>query len=263
MPDSRAPRPAASRTAWAAQIAALDASPAVPRRRKAPLTAERIVATAFELIEAEGYDAVTMRRVAAALGTGPASLYAHVRSKSELDGLLIGALCARVVLPAPERRRWRAQALDVCRCLLDQYLRYPGISRAALAATPTRLDALRLNEGMLALLLAGGAEPQAAAWAVDATFLYVAAYGLEASLRRHPVEDADGRVLDRAETIERLRMLPVDRFPHTVALAAEVTAGAGHDRFDFTIGLLLAGAAPPPSRTRPARPGPTTRSERA
>jgi hypothetical protein len=38
--------------------------------------------------------------------------------------------------------------------------------------------------------------------------------------------------------------LPADRFPHTVAYAWELTSGDGHDRFDFTLDLLLRGLAP-------------------
>jgi hypothetical protein len=82
--------------------------------------------------------------------------------------------------------------------------------------------------------------PQPAAWAIDAAFQYVGAYSIM-SLRRNPQEDTEGRVVDRAELIERLRMLPPDRFPITVAHAPEVTSGEGHARFDFTLGLLLGG----------------------
>ena len=244
MADKSAHRGIVSRDRWAAQIASLDETQIASRARKAPITVDRIVGAALQLVEAEGFDALTMRRVAGALQTGPASLYAHVRSKADLDDLLIGELCARVTLPAAEPAQWRAQFIDVCRQMRDQYLRYPGISRAALAAVPNSVDTLRIAEGMLAIILAGGVPPQSAAWAIDAAFLYVSAYSFEASLRRHPGENADGRILDGAEVIERFRMLPVNRFPNTVAYARELTSGDGHDRFDFTLELLLRGLTP-------------------
>ena len=133
-------------------------------------------------MESEGYEALTMRRVATALETGPASLYAHVVNKEDLDDLLIGRLCAEIDLPEPDPATWRQQIISVCTQMRDQYLRYPGISRAALAVAPTNLETLRVNEGMLAILLAGGVEPQTAAWAIDALSLYVSAYCLEISL---------------------------------------------------------------------------------
>lgn len=244
MTDRSASGGIVSRDRWAAQIAALDDGEAASRSPKAPITVARIVEAALQLVEAEGFDALTMRRVAAALQTGPASLYAHVRNKAELDDLLIGELCARVTLPTPEPAHWREQIIDVLGQLRDQYLRYPGISRAALAAVPTSLDTLRINEGMLAILLAGGVPPQSAAWAIDAASLYVSAYSFEVSLRRHPEDGTDARILDRAELIERFRMLPASRFPNTVAYAGELTSGDGHERFDFTLELLLRGLTP-------------------
>jgi AcrR family transcriptional regulator len=243
MADRSTPRGVVSRDRWAAQIAALDDGGIASRSRKAPITVGRIVDVALQLVEAEGFDALTMRRVAAALQTGPASLYAHVRNKAELDDLLIGELCARVTLPTPDSGHWVAQIIDVCRQMRDQYLRYPGISRAALAAVPNSLDTLRIAEGMLAILLAGGVPPQPAAWAIDAAFLYVSAYSLEVSLRLHPEQDTDGR-LDRAELIERFQMLPANRFPNTVTYARELTSGDDHERFDFTLELLLRGLTP-------------------
>lgn len=199
---------------------------------------------ALHLVEAEGFDALTMRRLAASLQTGPASLYAHVRNKAELDDLLIGRLCSQVALPTPDPDRWPAQILEVCGRLRDQFLRYPGISRAALAAAPTSLDTLRINEGLLAILLAGGVSAQSAAWAIDAVYLYVSAYSLEVSLSRTPGHRGDTRALGKDELIERLRMLPTNRFPNTVAHAEELTSGDQHDRFDFTLELLLRGLAP-------------------
>jgi AcrR family transcriptional regulator len=242
MADRSASRGTVSRDQWAAQIAALGDARATSRSRKAPITVGRIVDTAFQLVEAEGFEALTMRRVAAALQTGPSSLYAHVRNKAELDDLLIGELCAKVTLPTPDPARWQEQVLDVCRQLRDQYQRYPGISRAALAGTPNSLDTLRIGEGLLTILLTGGVSPQSAAWASDAAFLYVSAHSFEASLRQRPEEDGDG--VDRAELIERFKMLPESRFPNTVAYARELTHGDEHDRFDFTLGVLLRGLVP-------------------
>ncbi|MCA1219050.1 TetR/AcrR family transcriptional regulator [Streptomyces sp. 8L] len=214
------------------------------RRRKIPITVERVVDTALDLVAADGYEALTMRRLATALGTGPASLYAHVVNKADLDELLIGRLCSVLVLPEPDPGAWREQIRGVCAQIRDQYLKYPGISRAALAMAPTDLETVRVNEGMLAILLAGGVAPQAAAWAIDALLLYVAAYCLEASIaRQRSAHDDDVWVLDREELLRRFAALPPAVFPHVTRHAVELTAGEGHDRFDFTLGLMIDGLA--------------------
>ncbi|MEU5699378.1 TetR/AcrR family transcriptional regulator [Streptomyces aurantiacus] len=215
-----------------------------PRRRKVPITVEQVVDTALGVIADEGYEALTMRRLAGALDTGPASLYAHVVNKADLDELLIGRLCAALVLPEPDPAAWREQIRGVCVQIRDQYLRYPGISRAALAMAPTDLETMRVSEGMLAVLLAGGVAPQAAAWAIDALLLYVAGYCLELSvLKQRKVDDETEWVVDTAELRRRLTALPAETFPHTIRYASELTAGEGHDRFDFTLNLMIDGLA--------------------
>ncbi|MFG3258925.1 TetR/AcrR family transcriptional regulator [Streptomyces sp. NPDC048172] len=248
MANRRAPGRAEPRDEWAAKIAALDEPGRTERPGKAPITVGRIKEAAFGLVGTEGFEALTMRRVATALGTGPASLYAHVRNKAELDELLISEVCARVPVPEPDPARWTEQMLEVCRALRDEYLRYPGISRAALAAAPNSLDALRLSEGMLTILLTAGIPPRSAAWAIDAAFLYVSAYCFEMSLRHRPDSGADQRVLDRDALAERYRMLPPDRFPSTVAHARELTSGEDHERFEFTLTALLGGLTPEQGR---------------
>jgi AcrR family transcriptional regulator len=223
-----------------------------PRRRTAPITPAQVVDTALAVIATEGYEALTMRRLAGALATGPASLYAHVVNKADLDELLIGRLCAELVLPEPDPAAWREQIRGVCTQIRDQYLNYPGISRAALAMAPTDLEIVRVSEGMLAILLAGGVAPQAAAWAIDALLLYVAAYCLELSIaRRRSAQDDAAWVLDRDELLRRFTALPAETFPHTTRHAAELTAGEGHDRFDFTLALMIDGLAHRQAVSRP------------
>ena len=119
-------------------------------------------------------------------------------NKADIDELIIGRLCNQLVLPEPDPATWREQISDVCAQLRDQYLKYPGISRAAMAMVVTDLDVLRVNEGMLAILITGGIQPQVAAWAIDALFLYVGAYTMEISLvaqgqRKQPDDGASAR----------------------------------------------------------------------
>src|ERR1700754_5183578 len=96
----------------AARHAQPEAEP--PARRKPPITVDRITDAALEVVAADGYDALTMRSVAALLDTGPASLYAHVVNKADSDELIIGRLCNQLVLPEPDPATWRDQIADVC-----------------------------------------------------------------------------------------------------------------------------------------------------
>ncbi|MEV6557509.1 TetR/AcrR family transcriptional regulator [Nocardia sp. NPDC051756] len=218
---------------------------AAPPARKPPITVERITDAALQVVAEQGYDALTIRSVTNVLGTGPSSLYAHIVNKADIDDLLVGRLCARIVLPKPEPARWREQLHDVYAQLRDQYLEYPGISRAALAMVPTNLEALRVAEGIFSILLAAGIEPRIAAWGMDALSLYVAGYALEHSLvrQRQKAEDA-AWVLSSEELAARFGALPEAAFPNTRKYVTELTSGTGHQRFDFALGLLIDNLAP-------------------
>jgi AcrR family transcriptional regulator len=212
--------------------------------RKPPITAERITAAALHVVAAQGYDALTIRSVTNVLNTGPSSLYAHISTKADLDDLLIGHLCSRLELPAPDPAHWREQIRHVCVQLRDQYLAYPGISRAALAMAPGNLDIARVSEAMFSILLAGGVQPQIAAWSIDALALYTAGYALERSMVQLRQKDPDATwVLNQTDLVGRLHALPEPDFPNTHRYATELTSGIQHERFDFTIGLIIDASA--------------------
>lgn len=234
-----------SRRPRTSQDSSSDPGSARTRRRREPITVEQIIDAGLQVVATAGYGSLTIRAVAAVLGTGPSSLYAHIVDRDDLDDLLIGHLCAQIVLPVPEALHWQDQIRDVCAQLRDRYLAYPGISHAALATMPTNVETLRVSEGMLAILVVGGIPPATAAWAIDALALYVASYTLEISLLRRRQHDPDAPwVLDRAELVRRLTALPGEQFPYTTRYAAELTSGEGHQRFDFTLDLILDGLRP-------------------
>ncbi|MGA5304751.1 TetR/AcrR family transcriptional regulator [Nucisporomicrobium flavum] len=61
----------------------------VPRGRPPARSRSQVVAAAIAVADAEGLDALTMRRLAAELGAGPMSLYTYVRDKEELVDLMV------------------------------------------------------------------------------------------------------------------------------------------------------------------------------
>lgn len=84
-----------------------------PRKERSGLKREQIVAKAFEMLQAEGIEALSMRKLAAELGSGTASLYWHVANRDELIELIIDEFYG--LLPLPDLaggRPWRDQAFD-------------------------------------------------------------------------------------------------------------------------------------------------------
>jgi AcrR family transcriptional regulator len=85
-----------------------------PRRGPRPaLSIDAVVASATELADAEGLDAVTMRGVAAALGVAPMTLYTYLPGKAELLDLMLDAAYARLPLTDTAGQPWRRRLTAV------------------------------------------------------------------------------------------------------------------------------------------------------
>jgi AcrR family transcriptional regulator len=97
--------------------------------RKPRFNRDDIAATAIDIADAEGLDAVSMRRLAAEMGAGTMSLYHYVRTKDELMTLVVDALLGEIVLPATQRmpRDWRAAITVIARRTRDALRRHPWI----------------------------------------------------------------------------------------------------------------------------------------
>jgi AcrR family transcriptional regulator len=219
------------------------------RPAKAPLSEAAIVDAALAVTKEEGLAAVTMRRIAAELDTGAASLYVYFRNRDQLLRAMLDRVAGAVPLVEPDPNRWREQVyelLDAFRLALEAH---PGLS-TVLPGEPIITDeSLAGIENLLALLVAGGIGRQDAAWACDILFLIVTATASEANVRA-----AAGQSADDDEFVERLRdaftELPADRYPHLLDHATELVTGDGDDRFRFSIETFVDGLV---ARSKPTR----------
>jgi AcrR family transcriptional regulator len=234
--------------------------PKVPHRStrdrpaKAPLSEDAVVDAALAILKSDGLQAVTMRRVAAALDTGAMSLYVYVAGREGLLQAMLDRVTATIELEAPDPSRWRAQLHSLLARMHEALVAHPGIARVILADSPTTEAVLSLTENLLGILLAGGLDPQDAAWACDILISLVTAAARENDVRRGGGRGDDG---DRRQRVDELRKtlagLPPDRFPLIATHAAQMVAGDSDDRFRFTIDVVIDGML-----TRAARPRPTS-----
>lgn len=209
------------------------------RPAKAPLSEEAVVDAALAVAKKEGLAAVTMRRVAAELDTGPASLYVYVSNRDELLRAMLDRVGASIPRVEPDPKRWREQLYDLLDAFRVALEEHPGLA-TVLPGVPVVTDAsLGSIENLLGLLVAGGIAPQDAAWACDILMLIVTATASEADLRR----DA-GHALDD-DFVEQMRStfaaVPADRYPNVASHASELVAGDGNDRFRFSIDTFIDG----------------------
>ncbi len=183
------------------------------RPAKAPLSVDGIIEAALAILKSDGLEAVTMRRVAAALDTGPGSLYVYVSGREGLLEGMLDRVIATVGLEAPDPAHWRAQLHSLLGRLHEALVTHPGIAAVTLADPPTTESVLLLAENMLGILLAGGLHPQDAAWACDIFMLLAMAAAREDDVR-HPLgRDDDGNRQGQADEIGRtFAALPPDRF---------------------------------------------------
>ncbi len=102
-----------------------------PRTRRPRFTREEIAATAIRIADAEGFAAVSMRRLAAELDAGTMTLYHYVRTKDELLTLLTDAVMGEVVVP--DHHQFPAHWRDAITLVAQR-------TRAALQRHPWILD---------------------------------------------------------------------------------------------------------------------------
>jgi len=237
------------------------ASDATPRSRrdrpaKPALSREAIVEAGLAIARTEGVDALTMRRLAHALDTGPASLYVYVASRDELWELLFDAAIATIAVEPTDPARWREQLQALARRMVHMMaVEFPGMAKLAMARIPTGDNALRVMESMLSLLKAGGASDEAAGYAGDLISMYITAIAYEQSLYGTLYSDPMHEQEEIARLVERFGSLDAERFPTVAALAPNMTRGDGDERFALGLDVIINGLLSTPTEGR-LTPGP-------
>jgi AcrR family transcriptional regulator len=207
------------------------------RPAKPALTRQGIIDAALTILRDAGLSKVTMRRIAEALDTGPASLYVYVRNTADLHAQILDALLATVTGSLTTDGTWR----DQLKRLLTHYMlvlfEYPEIARMTLTTHPSGPNYLALVERILALLQEGGVPDREAAWAVDLLLLYATAQAAEHSTRKSSLQATDEDVaLAAAITTADATM-----YPHIARLSDELLSG-GPTRFQWGLDVCLTGA---------------------
>lgn len=210
--------------------------------RKPRLSVDRIVDVAMEQLRERGYDAVTMRSIASALGTGQASLYAHVANRNELDALVMSRISALVKVPQPDPEHWDEQIADFALQMLGLFRAHPGTARCTMGNMPTSREALVPVEGLFAILRAAGIADQDASWFGDALALYIASVAWEEDIwkaRARAVDLDDEQAWDHIP--DAFAALDPHEFPVLTSMGEAMMNGDAEQRFRFGVDLLIRG----------------------
>jgi AcrR family transcriptional regulator len=119
-------------------------------RTKSRLTRQKIAATALALADREGFEAVSMRRVAQELKVGTMSLYYYVKTKDDLIAVMDDALMGEAILPSLPKG-WRRAIMEIAKGTHAIFIRHPWALVAMLSAPPG-LNAMRHMEQCLEAL---------------------------------------------------------------------------------------------------------------
>jgi AcrR family transcriptional regulator len=222
------------------------------------ITREVVLTTALEIIDHDGADALSMRRLGAALDRDPMILYRHAPGKAALlDGVVEVVLAQLHVDPADPD--WAAQLRGVAHDYRALALEHPNVVPLLVTrplATPLALrprGTLRPLEDVLALLTRAGFSGP------DALHVYRAFFGF---LNGHVLNELQELVENPDETDDLLRLglyrLPIGEFPLLRGLAPVLAAYDGAAELERGLDILLTGLAAtlsPSGESRQAAPG--------
>jgi AcrR family transcriptional regulator len=205
------------------------------------ITREVVLATALEIIDRDGAGALSMRRLASALGRDPMILYRHAPNKAALlDGVAETVLAQLKVDPADPD--WAAQLRTVARNYRALALAHPHVVPLLVTrplATPLALrppGTLRPLEDVLTLLTRAGFSGP------DALHIYRALFGF---LHGHVLNELQEIVEKPEETDDLLRLglhrLPIGEFPLLRSLAPVLAAYDGAAELERGLDILLTG----------------------
>jgi AcrR family transcriptional regulator len=235
-----------------------------PAEKRERPTREAIVATATGLADTHGLDAVSVRKVAAALATRPMDLYRYFTRKDELIDLMVDEAAAEALLDEPPRD-WRDALAAIARALRAVRLAHPWMVTAAGQQALLGPNVMRHAEQSLEATAALGIDQskRLAIWrAVDS---YTMGHAQIRPGRDHSEGSpapGPGRAAAAGAYLQGLA--GSGNFPNLAALGVADLLHNDHDELTFETGLgwLLTGiaadtqaTAPPSSPSRPKFPG--------
>ena len=209
--------------------------------KKGRLSRELVLKTALQLVDSEGLEALSMRRLGQELGCDPMSLYRYAANRASLlDGVTETVFNELTVFV--EDPDWQTQLRRIAHDLRLLALRHPNtvpllVTRPLSTPLGLRpLGTLRPLEQILGLLIKAGFTPEAA------LHVFRAYYGF---LYGHLLNELQEFIVDPEENEAILRLglhrLPVKEFPHLRALGPVLADYDGAAELDQGLSILLTG----------------------
>ncbi|MFI1580195.1 TetR/AcrR family transcriptional regulator [Embleya sp. NPDC020630] len=222
----------------------------MPAPRK--FSREQLRTAALALVDTHGLAALTMRSLAAALGTGAMTIYNYVDGREGLEGLLVEAVLADALPatePGAEADEWQAEVRRLAEANWRAVRAHPDVIPLILTRRITDEATLVHGEALLRALARSGRRGAELLYAFRTVTGFVTGFAqaeLAGPLSIAPDEDV------RAIT-DRARALPADRFPYLIEIAGAAAESSPSDEFRAGLDLLLAGLEQRPAGSNARR----------
>ena len=205
------------------------------------LSKRTVTESALKLADADGLDALTIRKLAQHLGVTPMALYWHFRSKEELLTGLATQIWSEIRTDIDAGASWPQQLRSLLESLIQVLRAHPCASQLLVAGEKQNDAALRATEVTLDVLRRGGFDPLHASEIARST-LWTGLMLVMSEPGYDPGLTDDERAEQQRRNRVRLAMLPPDRYPRLVEAAAPMTSCDDpefHTRFG--VDLFIAG----------------------
>lgn len=198
----------------------------------------------LRLLDADGLDGFSMRRVAQELDTGAASLYWHVGSRDGLLDLILDKVIAEIKVPDPEPDHWQDQLKAVARNMRRTILSHRDIVRISIGRIPVGPNSLQFSERLLAIMRAGGVPDDLAVSGQLLMFSVVNGFTIDETGLGEDAPEATPPPADAASLVrDYFVSLPEAQYPHLTAVAGSFADVDRDSLFELLIDLFADGLA--------------------
>ena len=214
------------------------------------LTPQTVVEGGLALADAEGLEAVTIRRLTKDLDVTPMALYWHFRSKDELLDGMAARLFEEVDLSVDSAATWQEQLRTLLGSMVGVLRAHPSTAILLSTRTASSEGSLRATEVMLDILRRGGFSSAEATQVARHALSTVS--NLVSGVPGVVARKESGEVMDyRRHARLFLESLLPERYPRLVEAATPLSEGVDQDTyFAFGLDLLLAGIEAMAARKR-------------
>jgi TetR/AcrR family transcriptional regulator, tetracycline repressor protein len=207
---------------------------------RARLSKATVTDRALKLADADGLDALTIRKLAQDLGVTPMALYWHFRSKEELLEGVAERVWSEIDVRADPSVPWPVQLRRGLESLIGVLRAHPAAPQLLLEHEKRNEAALRATEAALEILRSAGFDPQQASEIARST-LWTGIMLVMSESGYHPELLPDERAEWQRRGHVELAMLPADRYPRLVECAAPMADCDPEIHYRLGVDLFIAG----------------------